>query len=179
VMDEATYAKSVQYTLANSRFSQFEATFDLVVLLVVLFSGVLPARFRRVLPALSKPRAAMTAQPRIASPSSRVLPALLYPVPRIPFSALPHPVNLRQHCALVSTRNGAPVRGLAVGTRSRRAGALPSPRLHRDRRDTDRRVRPVVGDCMTRSPSSTLMPSSSLPVHPRGPSAPAGPVNTQ
>jgi len=42
VMDDATYGKSVQYTLANSRFSQFEATFDLVVLFVVLFSGVLP-----------------------------------------------------------------------------------------------------------------------------------------
>lgn len=42
VMDDATYAKSVQYTLANSRFSQFEATFDLVMLLVILFSGVLP-----------------------------------------------------------------------------------------------------------------------------------------
>lgn len=41
VMDEATYAKSVQYTLANSRFSQFEATFDALVLLAVLFSGVL------------------------------------------------------------------------------------------------------------------------------------------
>lgn len=46
VMDHATYAKSVQYTLANSRFSQFEATFDLVVLLAVLFSGVLPWTFQ-------------------------------------------------------------------------------------------------------------------------------------
>lgn len=46
VMDEATYAKSVQYTLANNRFSQFEATFDLVVLLAVLFSGVLPRAFQ-------------------------------------------------------------------------------------------------------------------------------------
>jgi len=46
VMDDATYAKSVQYTLANSRFSQFEATFDLVVLLAVLFSGVLPWAFQ-------------------------------------------------------------------------------------------------------------------------------------
>lgn len=45
VMDDATYAKSVQYTLANSRFSQFEATFDLLVMLVVLFSGVLPWAF--------------------------------------------------------------------------------------------------------------------------------------
>ena len=42
VMDDATYAKSVEYTLANSRFSQFESTFDLLVLLAVLFSGVLP-----------------------------------------------------------------------------------------------------------------------------------------
>jgi STE24 endopeptidase len=42
VMDDATYAKSVQYSLTKSRFSQFEATFDLVVLLAVLFSGVLP-----------------------------------------------------------------------------------------------------------------------------------------
>lgn len=41
VMDEATYAKSVQYTLANSRFSQAESTFDLAVLLLVLLSGVL------------------------------------------------------------------------------------------------------------------------------------------
>lgn len=42
VMDDATYAKSVEYTLANSRFTQFEATFNLVVLAAVLFSGVLP-----------------------------------------------------------------------------------------------------------------------------------------
>jgi STE24 endopeptidase len=47
VMDDATYAKSVQYTLANSRFSQFEATFDLLVLLAVLFSGVLPRVFHQ------------------------------------------------------------------------------------------------------------------------------------
>ena len=46
VMDDATYAKSVEYTLANSRFSQFEATFDLLVLLAVLFSGVLPWAFQ-------------------------------------------------------------------------------------------------------------------------------------
>jgi STE24 endopeptidase len=44
-MDEATYAKSVQYTLARSGFSRFEDTYDVVVLLVVLFSGVLPWAF--------------------------------------------------------------------------------------------------------------------------------------
>jgi len=42
VMDDATYAKSVQYTLANSRFSNLESTFDLMILLAVLFSGMLP-----------------------------------------------------------------------------------------------------------------------------------------
>ena len=41
-VDAATYAKSVQYTLAKSRFSQIEDTFDMFVLLVALFSGVLP-----------------------------------------------------------------------------------------------------------------------------------------
>ncbi|MEI6106351.1 MAG: M48 family metallopeptidase [Opitutae bacterium] len=42
VMDEATYAKSVQYTLAKSRFASLESAFEGVVLLVVLFSGALP-----------------------------------------------------------------------------------------------------------------------------------------
>lgn len=50
VVDNATYAKSVEYTLANSRFSQFESTFDLVVLLAVLFSGVLPWAFSQFNP---------------------------------------------------------------------------------------------------------------------------------
>lgn len=42
VMDEPTYAKSVEYTLAKSRFSSLEALYDVGVLLVLLFSGVLP-----------------------------------------------------------------------------------------------------------------------------------------
>lgn len=42
VMDETTYAKSVQYTLASARLSRVEITYDSIVLLVVLFSGVLP-----------------------------------------------------------------------------------------------------------------------------------------
>jgi STE24 endopeptidase len=45
VMDDATYAKSVQYTLANARLSQVETTYDSVVLLLVLFSGALPWAF--------------------------------------------------------------------------------------------------------------------------------------
>ncbi len=45
-IDDATYAKSVQYTLAKSRFGQIEMTYDLVVLAIVLFSGLLPWGFR-------------------------------------------------------------------------------------------------------------------------------------
>jgi STE24 endopeptidase len=45
-IDDATYAKSVQYTLAKSRFGEVEMTYDLVVLAAVLFSGVLPWAFR-------------------------------------------------------------------------------------------------------------------------------------
>jgi len=42
VMDEATYAKSVEYTLAKSRFGSVETVYDVLVLVVVLFSGILP-----------------------------------------------------------------------------------------------------------------------------------------
>jgi STE24 endopeptidase len=44
-IDAAAYATSVQYTLAKSRFGQLEDTYRLGVLLVVLFSGVLPRGF--------------------------------------------------------------------------------------------------------------------------------------
>ncbi len=47
-MDEATYAKSVQYTLARSRFGQIEMSLDMTILLLVLFSGVLPWGFRLI-----------------------------------------------------------------------------------------------------------------------------------
>ena len=42
VMDDATYAKSGDYTLAKSRFSSVETVWEVVMLLAVLFSGVLP-----------------------------------------------------------------------------------------------------------------------------------------
>lgn len=42
VMDEPTYAKAVQYTLAKSRFGTVETIYEVVVLLVLLFSGILP-----------------------------------------------------------------------------------------------------------------------------------------
>src|SRR5205085_883625 len=45
IIDTPTYSKSVQYTLAKSRFGQIEEIFSTVLLLVVLFSGVLPFAF--------------------------------------------------------------------------------------------------------------------------------------
>src|SRR4051812_25153599 len=41
-IDETTYAKSVQYTLARSKFSQAEDFLSLLVLVAALFSGLLP-----------------------------------------------------------------------------------------------------------------------------------------
>jgi STE24 endopeptidase len=48
VVDEATYAKSVQYTLARGRLDQVEVTWSTAVLLAVLFSTVLPWGFHAI-----------------------------------------------------------------------------------------------------------------------------------
>jgi len=45
IVDLGTYAKSVEYTLAKNRFGRIEDTYNSGVLLVVLFSGVLPRAF--------------------------------------------------------------------------------------------------------------------------------------
>jgi STE24 endopeptidase len=45
VVDEATYAKTVKYTLAKGRLHQLELTYNTAVLLAVLFGGVLPWGF--------------------------------------------------------------------------------------------------------------------------------------
>src|SRR5213595_1937089 len=47
MVDEATYRRSVDYTLAKSRFGDIAGMFDAVVLIAVLFSGVLPWAFGR------------------------------------------------------------------------------------------------------------------------------------
>jgi STE24 endopeptidase len=52
VVDETTYARSVQYTLARGRLDQIEASWDFAVLLAVLFSGVLPWGFETCTQAL-------------------------------------------------------------------------------------------------------------------------------
>ena len=46
MLDEATYAKSVDYTLAKSRYGTFETLFGTAVLAFFLFSGILPWIFR-------------------------------------------------------------------------------------------------------------------------------------
>ena len=47
IIDEATYRRSVDYTLAKSRFGNVAEVFDTLVLIAVLFSGVLPWAFGR------------------------------------------------------------------------------------------------------------------------------------
>ena len=53
VMDDATYAKSVDYTLAKSRFASVETVWEVIVLGAALFSGALPwlwAKFNALAP---------------------------------------------------------------------------------------------------------------------------------
>jgi STE24 endopeptidase len=48
IMDEATFAKSTEYTLAKSRFASVEMIYDSLVLLGVLLCGVLPWLWRSI-----------------------------------------------------------------------------------------------------------------------------------
>jgi STE24 endopeptidase len=45
IVDEATYRKSVEYTLAKGKFDQIETSYHVVILPLILFSGVLPWAF--------------------------------------------------------------------------------------------------------------------------------------
>ena len=47
IIDEATYRRSVDYTLAKSSFGDVVNPFDAVILIAVLFSGVLPWTFEQ------------------------------------------------------------------------------------------------------------------------------------
>ena len=42
IMDEATFSRAAEYTLAKSRFASFELCYDVAILLLALFSGLLP-----------------------------------------------------------------------------------------------------------------------------------------
>ena len=59
IVDGPTYAKTVQYTLAKGRLHQLELIYNLCVLLVVLFSGVLPRAFTSVAGSLGESAWAM------------------------------------------------------------------------------------------------------------------------
>lgn len=48
IMDDATYKKSVAYTLAKSRFGMITEVFDTLVLAMVIFGGVLPLLYSHV-----------------------------------------------------------------------------------------------------------------------------------
>lgn len=52
VVDEATYRRAVEYTLARNRLAMVDATWATLVLLAVLFSGVLPRAFEALVGAL-------------------------------------------------------------------------------------------------------------------------------
>jgi len=47
IVDESTYRRSVDYTLAKSRFGEIVTLFDAVLLMTLLFSGVLPWAFEK------------------------------------------------------------------------------------------------------------------------------------
>ena len=42
IMDETTFSRAAEYTLAKSRFASFELCYDVAILLLTLFSGLLP-----------------------------------------------------------------------------------------------------------------------------------------
>jgi STE24 endopeptidase len=48
VMDKSKYRRSIDYTLAKSRFEDVTCVFDAVILIAILFSGVLPWAFGKL-----------------------------------------------------------------------------------------------------------------------------------
>src|SRR5262252_3769085 len=60
MVDEPTYHRSVDYTLAKSRFGEVVALFDAALLIILLFSGVLPWAFGKLAAAFGSSVWAMT-----------------------------------------------------------------------------------------------------------------------
>jgi STE24 endopeptidase len=58
-MDESTYRRSIDYTMAKSRFGDVVNVFDAVVLIAVLFSGLLPWAFGKFSASLGNSTLAM------------------------------------------------------------------------------------------------------------------------
>ncbi len=61
MIDEPTYRKSVEYTLAKSEFADKEDGYNMAVLIIFLFSGVLPWAFQRFSDGLGQSAWAMAA----------------------------------------------------------------------------------------------------------------------
>src|ERR1043165_1758597 len=61
IVDEPTYRKSVEYTLAKGKFEQFEMIYDAILLLLILFSGLLPWIFNQLTRVLGTSAWAMAA----------------------------------------------------------------------------------------------------------------------
>ncbi len=59
IIDQATYRRSIDYTLAKSRFGNVAAVFDTALLIVVLFSGILPWAFGKFTASFGTPIWAM------------------------------------------------------------------------------------------------------------------------
>src|SRR5215471_13656763 len=55
MVDEPTYYRSVDYTLAKSRFGEVVTLFDAALLIILLFSGVLPWAFEKLAAAFGWP----------------------------------------------------------------------------------------------------------------------------
>jgi STE24 endopeptidase len=60
-MDETTYRRSTEYALARNRFERFELTFESVILIALLLTGVLPRVYEWVVTALGGTGAAVAA----------------------------------------------------------------------------------------------------------------------
>ena len=60
MVDEATYRRSVEYTIAKSRFGDVVTAFDAMLLVAILFSGVLPWAFGKFTAAFGSSVLAMT-----------------------------------------------------------------------------------------------------------------------
>ena len=60
MVDEPTYRRSVNYTMAKSRFGEVVTLFDAVLLIGVLFSGVLPWAFGKFIATFDTSVLAMT-----------------------------------------------------------------------------------------------------------------------
>jgi STE24 endopeptidase len=72
-IDETTYRRSVDYTLAKSRFGDIANLFDAMLLIAVLFSGVLPWAFGRFSKTFGTSILAMAAFPFVAVTALSIL----------------------------------------------------------------------------------------------------------